>query len=153
MKTISVADMQNQIGQVIGTSHWVDISQDRINSFAETTRDSQFIHTDVERAKEGPFGTTIAHGFLVLSLIVDFSQKAGRLIEGCDTVINYGVEKLRFLAPVKAGKRLRAHFTLASITEKRSGQFLIDYNVSVEIEGEEKPALVANWLCLQMKSL
>jgi len=151
MKTISIVDMKAQLGQVIGTSHWFDISQERINSFAETTRDSQFIHTDLERAKEGPFGTTIAHGFLVLSLIVDFSQQAGRMIEGCNMVINYGLEKLRFLAPVKSGKRVRAHFTLANLKEKRPGQFLIDYKITVEIEGEDKPALIVNWLCLQMK--
>ena len=149
MKTIKAADLQAAVGTDLGTSDWITIEQDRVNQFADVTEDHQYIHIDPEAAKDSPFGGPIAHGFLTLSLLSKFSEQGSIAIEGVNMGVNYGFEKLRFLAPVKVGKRVRGHFKLKAADEKRPGQFLLTYEVTVEIEGEEKPALIADWLGMQ----
>lgn len=146
MKTIKVENLMTAIGSDLGTSDWIMIEQDRVNQFADVTEDHQFIHVNPEMAKKTPFGGPIAHGFLTLSLLSKFSEQGGVVIEGAKMGVNYGFEKVRFLAPVKVGKRVRGHFKLKAAEEKRPGQYLLTYEVSVEIEGEEKPALIADWL-------
>ena len=147
MQTLPIADIVAQAGSLSATSDWIDITQERIDQFADATEDHQFIHVDAERAAvETPFGGTIAHGFLTLSLlskmIVDAVPRAQEAVMG----INYGFEKVRFLMPVPAGSRLRGHFKLVDITERNPREYLSQYEVSVEIEGQEKPALIALWL-------
>ena len=147
MQTLPIADIVAQAGSLSATSDWIDITQERIDQFADATEDHQFIHVDAERAaEETPFGGTIAHGFLTLSLlskmIVDAVPRAQEAVMG----INYGFEKVRFLMPVPAGSRLRGHFKLVDITERNPREYLSQYEVSVEIEGQEKPALIALWL-------
>lgn len=143
----TIEDIKAMIGTVIGTSDWVLVDQEMINKFADATGDHQFIHIDPERAKMTPFGTTIAHGFLTLSLMPLLSAKAN--LPHPDNVkmgVNYGCDKLRFLSPVKSGKRVRGVFKLSSFDEKRPGQFQQSQEVTVEIEGEDKPALIAEWI-------
>ena len=140
-------EMKALIGSKIGTSNWVLIDQELIDKFADATGDHQFIHVDLEMAKMTPFGQTIAHGFLTLSLIPMLSASANLPhLDNIKMAVNYGSDKLRFLAPVKSGKRIRAHFTLASLEEKRPGQVQQMQTITVEIEGEEKPALVCEWI-------
>jgi acyl dehydratase len=152
MKTTSPSELQSLVGTEIGTSEWLEIDQGRIDTFAEVTEDRQFIHVNKELAEKTPFGGTIAHGFLTLSLLSHFSEASGLVIEGVKMGINYGFEKIRFLAPVPNGSRVRGRFFLKSVVEKKEGNFLITYQVSVDIEGSEKPALVADWLTLQLTS-
>ena len=152
MKTTSPSELQSLVGTEIGTSEWLEIDQGRIDTFAEVTEDRQFIHVNKELAEKTPFGGTIAHGFLTLSLLSHFSEASGLVIEGVKMGINYGFEKIRFLAPVPNGSRVRGRFFLKSVVEKKEGNFLITYQVSVDIEGSEKPALVADWLTLQLIS-
>ena len=152
MKTTSPSELQSLVGTEIGTSEWLEINQGRIDTFAEVTEDRQFIHVNKELAEKTPFGGTIAHGFLTLSLLSHFSEASGLVIEGVKMGINYGFEKIRFLAPVPNGSRVRGRFFLKSVLEKKEGNFLITYQVSVDIEGSEKPALVADWLTLQLTS-
>mgnify|MGYP000686672428 FL=1 len=152
MKTTSPSELQSLVGTEIGTSEWLEIDQGRIDTFAEVTEDRQFIHVNKELAEKTPFGGTIAHGFLTLSLLSHFSEASGLVIEGVKMGINYGFEKIRFLAPVPNGSRVRGRFFLKSVLEKKEGNFLITYQVSVDIEGSEKPALVADWLTLQLTS-
>ena len=129
------------------TSSWIEITQDVIGRFADVTNDHQFIHVDPERAKaETPFGGAIAHGFLTLSLLSAFAIDALPVPEGTAMGINYGFDKIRFLAPVRTGKRVRAHFKFLECSERKPGEMLSRYEVSVEIEGSETPALVAIWL-------
>jgi len=149
MKTVKAADLQATVGTDLGVSDWITIEQDRVNQFADVTEDHQFIHVNPEAAKMTPFGGPIAHGFLTLSLLSKFSEQGGLVIEGVKMGVNYGFEKVRFLAPVKVGKKVRGHFKLKAADEKRPGQYLLTYEVTVEIEGEEKPALVADWLGMQ----
>ncbi len=150
MKTTSPSELEALVGTEIGSSEWLEIDQDRINTFADVTEDQQFIHINQELAKKTPFGGTIAHGFLTLSLLSRFSEDAGLVIEGVKMGINYGFEKIRFLAPVPSGSKVRWRFFLKSVVEKKEGNFLITYQVSVDIEGSDKPALVADWLTLQL---
>ena len=149
MKTVKAADLQATVGADLGVSDWITIEQDRVNQFADVTEDHQFIHVNPEAAKMTPFGGPIAHGFLTLSLLSKFSEQGGLVIEGVKMGVNYGFEKVRFLAPVKVGKKVRGHFKLKAADEKRPGQYLLTYEVTVEIEGEDKPALVADWLGMQ----
>lgn len=150
MKTTSPSELEALVGTEIGSSEWLEIDQDRINTFADVTEDQQFIHINQELAKKTPFGGTIAHGFLTLSLLSRFSEDSGLVIEGVKMGINYGFEKIRFLAPVSSGSKVRGRFFLKSVVEKKEGNFLITYQVSVDIEGSDKPALVADWLTLQL---
>jgi len=151
METISVSDIPDWIGKPTGTSDWVLVDQERINHFAEVTEDNQFIHTDPVQAAQTPFGGTIAHGFLTLSLLSRFAATGGMLVlEDIKMGVNYGFDKVRLMNPVRAGKRVRGHFTLMEATQKIPGQWSFKYAVKVEIEGDEKPALVAEWLNIMM---
>lgn len=148
-QTLTYATMPSMIGQELGVSSWVTVDQQMIDQFAETTRDRQWIHVDVERAKrESPFKAPIAHGFLTLSLVASMSYEIGAVPEGTAAIFNYGLDKVRFLAPVKAGSRVRMRSTLASFEEKGPGQYLMKTDNVVEIEGEEKPALIAEALVM-----
>ncbi|MGG7568114.1 MaoC family dehydratase [Rhodovulum sp. DZ06] len=130
-----------------GVSDWVEVSQDMIDAFAQLTGDLQFIHVDPARAEaEGPFGGAVAHGFLTLSLLSRLGQAVIRPVEGIASKINYGFDKIRFLAPVPSGARVRGRFTRVSIAEDKPGRLAITHLVEVEIEGQEKPALSAEWL-------
>jgi acyl dehydratase len=138
------------IGTETGISQWHQITQERVNQFAETTGDFQFIHLDAERAqRETPFGGTIAHGYLTLSLLSMLGAEAGTVrLQGTRMTINYGLDKVRFLNPVRTGSRIRAKFVLMSIDEKNPGQYLIKQQATVEIEGQDKPAMIAESLSL-----
>ncbi len=147
MATITPQELQTKVGEHLGTSEWVLVDQEMINKFADATGDHQFIHIDEEKAKLTPFGGTIAHGFLTLSLIPMLGQKTDApKIEGIKMGVNYGGNKVRFLAPVRSGKRVRSHVKLLELDEKRPGQWQQTNEITVEIEGEEKPALIAEWI-------
>ena len=146
--TITIDDYKAQAGNLTRTSDWVTVDQNMINTFADATHDHQFIHVDEEKAKMTPFGGTIAHGFLSLSLLSHFAASSMPRIKGAVMGINYGFEKVRFLVPVKAGARVRGTLKVAEVTEREPGQYLTKYEVSVEIENSDKPALIAEWLGL-----
>ena len=148
MPVASLDEIRNRIGREIGVSSWITVDQDRIDAFAEATEDRQFIHTDPAAAAQTPFGGTIAHGFLSLSLLSRMAAEAMLIPEGVKMAVNYGLDRVRFLAPVRSGKRVRGRFTLDSVEEKAPGQWLFRHQVMVEIEGEEKPALTAAWIGL-----
>jgi acyl dehydratase len=144
----SIEEIGFKVGQEIGVSPWITISQADIDAFADVTGDHQFIHVDPEAAKTTPFGGTIAHGFLTLSLLSQMAANVMLRPEGIKMAVNYGFERVRFIAPVRSGKRVRGRFTLARMDEKNPGQYQFVHNVVVEIEGEEKPALIADWIGL-----
>jgi len=148
MPLASLDEIRVRVGEEVGVSSWLTIDQERINAFADATEDRQFIHTDPEAAAQTPFGGTIAHGFLTLSLLSRMAAEAMFIPDGVKMAVNYGFDRVRFLAPVRSGKRVRGRFTLDSVQEKAPGQVLMRHNVTVEIEGEEKPALTAAWLSL-----
>lgn len=153
MTTISPSDVKGMIGKEIGVSRWIEVDQQRIDVFADVTEDPQFIHIDPERAKaETPFGGTIAHGFLSLSLLSPMAMDLGFSLEGIAMGINYGFEKVRFLQPVRSGSKVRGRFVLDNAVERQPGQWMLTYGVTVEIEGQDKPALIAQWLTLQIVS-
>ncbi len=141
-------NMKESIGADMGTTEWILIDQDRINAFADCTDDRQFIHVDPENAAKTPFGSTIAHGFLSLSMLSYFASSVGCAFENMVMGINYGFDKVRFLAPVKVNKRIRANARLLDVQEKKPGHFLIKQEVTIEIEGETTPALIAEWLTM-----
>lgn len=145
---INVSQLPSLVGSELGVSEWLRIDQERVNSFADATLDHQFIHVDQERAAATPFGGTIAHGFLTLSLLPHFLGEAFPEIEGAVMGINYGSDKVRFLQPVKVGSKIRARTELASADEKRPGQWLLNQKVTIEIEDVEKPALIAEFLMM-----
>lgn len=138
------------IGQEVGASTWLLVDQARIDAFAEATEDRQFIHVDPAAAQQTPFGGTIAHGFLSLSLLSRMAAEATLLPDELKMAVNYGFDRVRFIAPVKSGKRVRGRFVLDSVEEKAPGQLLMRHSVTVEIEGEDKPALTAEWLGLML---
>ncbi len=148
MPVASLDDIRARTGEEIGISSWLLVDQARIDAFADATEDRQFIHTDPAAAAQTPFGGTIAHGFLTLSLLSRMAAEAMLIPEGVKMAVNYGLDRVRFLAPVKSGKRVRGRFTLDSVEEKAPGQVLFRHTVTVEIEGEDKPALTALWLGL-----
>jgi acyl dehydratase len=135
-------------GEEVGVSSWLMVDQARIDAFAETTEDRQFIHVDPVAAAQTPFGGTIAHGFLTLSLLSRMAAETMLMPDTMRMAVNYGLERVRFIAPVRSGKRVRGRFRLDSVEEKVPGQLLTRHTVTVEIEGEEKPALIAEWLGL-----
>lgn len=148
MPVASIDAIRAKVGSEIGVSPWIEISQQHIDTFADVTGDHQFIHVDPAAAAETPFGGTVAHGFLTLSLL---SQMAAPVIYVPDTlkmVVNYGFEKVRFIAPVRSGRRVRGRFTLVSMAEKRPDQWQFLHNVTVEIDDGDKPALTADWIGL-----
>lgn len=142
-------ELQAKTGEVLGVSDWLEVSQERINKFAEATGDFQFIHVDEEKAKLSPFGGTIAHGFLTLSLVpVLGAMTQGVRINGVKMGVNYGGNKTRFLSPVRSGKRVRSVTKLLELVEKRPGQWQQTNEITIEIEGEEKPALICEWITM-----
>jgi acyl dehydratase len=150
MPLASLTEIKSRIGEEIGVSGWIAIDQARIDKFADATEDRQFIHVDPAAATQTPFGGTIAHGFLSLSLLSRMGAEALLVPEGLKIAINYGLDRVRFLAPVRSGNRVRGRFVLDSVEEKAAGQVLMRHNVTVEIEGEDKPALSAAWLALMI---
>ena len=144
-----LADMPSLIGQELGVSSWVRVDQAMIDQFADCTRDHQWIHVDPERAaREAPTGTTIAHGFLTLSLMAALSYELVGVPEGIHSSLNYGLDRLRFLAPVPAGAQVRLRCSLTGFEEKSPGRFLMRRSNAMEIEGSDKPALVADSLTM-----
>ncbi|MGZ8306455.1 MAG: MaoC family dehydratase [Allosphingosinicella sp.] len=148
MPIASIEDIQSKVGSEVGVSDWILVDQARIDAFADVTEDPQFIHIDPEAAAKTPFGGTVAHGFLTLSLLSRMAADAMLRPEGVKMGVNYGFERVRFMAPVRSGKRVRGRFLLARFEEKKPGQWQFVHNVTVEIEDEEKPALVADWIGL-----
>lgn len=141
-----VEELQALVGQELGVSSWFEITQPQIDAFAEATHDHQFIHVDPVRAAETPFGATIAHGFLTLSLLSAMIYEVMPTIDGVTMGVNYGMNRMRFVSPVKVGARVRGRFVLTSMDLGKPGEFTVVNDVTVEIEGEQKPALVAEWI-------
>jgi acyl dehydratase len=145
----SMASLPNLAGRELGTSDWTAVDQERIDRFAECTGDRQWIHVDVERAKrESPFGAPIAHGYLTLSLVAPMAVELGLIPPDAASGLNYGLDKVRFIAPVKAGARVRNRVNLLSAEPQSGGRMLLKLHCTLEIEGEAKPALVAEMLCM-----
>ncbi len=147
---VPVEKLKTLIGQDNGTSDWVLIDQAKVNLFADATDDHQWIHVDVENARKGPFGGTIAHGFLILSLTPLFSSSGKYLPEGMKMVLNYGLNKVRFINPVPVGSRVRSKMVLSGVEEKDSGRLLVTTTHTIEIEGQPKPACIAETLAMFM---
>ncbi len=148
MPYVPVAALSEYVGKELGRSEWLKIDQARINLFAEATGDFQFIHVDPQKAAQTPFGSTIAHGFLTLSLIPKLMEDILVLPQGLKMVVNYGLDSVRFIQPVKVDSRVRLKVELVEVTEKKAGQWLLKATATLEIEGEEKPAYVAEPLSL-----
>ena len=146
---ISLSDVKDYVGKEVGVSRWFTVDQTMIDTFADATLDHQFIHTDPERARaETPFGGTIAHGFLTLSLLSAMNYDCAPRVREQTMGINFGFDKVRFMAPVKTGKRVRGHFVLKDARFRGAELLAINYAVSIEIEDERKPALTADWITL-----
>jgi acyl dehydratase len=146
---MAVAELAKHIGEEIGVSSWMLLDQNRINEFAHCTGDHQWIHLDAERAtREGPFGGTIAHGFLTLALLAPTGFDVLLRCVTPKSVVNYGLEKVRFVAPVRSGKRVRNHIRIANVEDKGGGRYLVTTENTMEIEGESKPALTASALAM-----
>ena len=143
---VSTSELKSLVGKELRPSEWFEITQDRVNNFADATNDHQFIHVDIKKAKATPFGGTIAHGFLTLSLLTHLLSEHMVVPKNTAMTINYGSDKTRYLKPVAVGQHIRARQQIAEVNEKKTGQWLIKMNVTVEIEGEETPALVAEIL-------
>jgi acyl dehydratase len=150
--TINSSALTDYIGKQSGVSRWFTISQEQIDMFADATHDHQFIHVDVEKAKETPFGSTIAHGFLYLSLLSAIAYDASINLENTIMGLNYGFDKIRFLHPVKVNSKVRGSMVLVDVLEKRPNEFLLTWNVTIEIESIDKPALTAQWLTMTIVS-
>ena len=138
----------NMVGEEVGVSSWHLIDQKRIDVYADVIEDHQFIHVDPVRARQTPIGTTVAHGFLTMSLMSIMSYEVMPAVEGMTMGFNYGFDRLRFLSPVRSGSRVRGRFTLAEATLRKPKELLTRSSVVVEIEGEDKPAIAADWLGL-----
>ncbi|MEO0368016.1 MAG: MaoC family dehydratase [Pseudomonadota bacterium] len=149
MKLLSPSDLAAQVGKELGVSDWYEVTQENVNLFANVTLDHQFIHIDPDKAAQSPFGGTIAHGFLSLSMLSFFAENGMSVgIEGTVMGVNYGFDKVRFINPVRVGSKIRGRSILLGLEEKNPGQYLMTLAVSVEIDGVEKPALVADWLSM-----
>ena len=148
IETLPVEKIKEKLGEEILCSDWLEITQERINQFADATGDHQWIHVDPEKAAQGPFGKTIAHGYLVLSLIPYFSGGGGIIPEGTKMAINYGANKIRFINPVPVDSKVRSRATLNNIEEKGGGRVLVTITHNIEIEGQDKPACVAETLTM-----
>jgi acyl dehydratase len=147
-ETVTIEELRGRIGQEVGVSKWFDIPQSAIDAFADLTHDHQFIHIDVEKAKATPFGGTIAHGFLTVSMLSAMAYDALPNIAGRSMGVNYGFDRLRMMSPVKAGARIRGRFVLKALESKSPQQHQLIHSVTVEIEGADKPALAADWVTL-----
>jgi len=141
----SIRDLKERVGEEVGVSPWVEVTQERIDTFARAIEDFQWIHVDVQRAKSSPFGGTIAHGFLTLSLLSHLSEMTFSFSDR-RMGVNYGLNRVRFTSPVPSGSRVRARFTLAGYEPIEPGGVQVTWNVVIEIDGKDKPALVAEWL-------
>ncbi|MFY0728672.1 MaoC family dehydratase [Pseudomonas sp. NFX15] len=148
MPYVPVAELNDYVGKELGRSEWLTIDQDRINLFAEATGDYQFIHVDPVKAAQTPFGSTIAHGFLSLSLIPKLMEDILVMPEGLKMVVNYGLDSVRFIQPVKVNSRVRLKVDLTEVIEKKPGQWLLKATTTLEIEGSDKPAYIAEPLSL-----
>ena len=148
MPYVPVNELSQYVGKELGRSDWLKIDQERINLFAEATGDFQYIHVDPQKAAQTPFGTTIAHGFLTLSLIPKLMLDILVLPEGVKMVVNYGLDSVRFIQPVKVDSQVRLKVDLGEVTEKKPGQWLLKATATLEIEGEAKPAYIAEPLSL-----
>ena len=145
-RLVEFNELKNYIGKDMGVSDWFEITQDRINTFADCTLDHQWIHVDLEKAKNGPYGTTIAHGFMALSLCSHLNYPDRVAVTGIKMALNYGLNKVRFMNPVPVGSRIRNHTKLKEVIDKGEGRTIMVTENSVEIEGQEKPAMVAETL-------
>jgi len=150
MKHVSRDEIFNAVNKEVLTSDWFEVKQDQIDQFADCTLDHQFIHIDPVKAAETPFESTIAHGFLTLSMLSYFGEQFSTIIDGFYMGVNYGFDKVRFISPVKVNSRIRGTAKLIEVIEKKPGQFQLKSEVTVEIEGSDKPALQAQWLTVQM---
>jgi acyl dehydratase len=148
VQTIAATSLAGRVGQEVGVSEWIEITQSMVDQFANATLDHQYIHVDPKRATETPFGGTVAHGFLLLSLLSRMSYDALPQFENTEMGLNYGMNRLRFLSPVRTGSRVRSRFVLRGSEPKGDDRLLQTYDVTVEVEGTAKPALVAQWLTL-----
>jgi|SRR5882672_7784673 len=148
VKVIEKSALAAQMGTEIGVSEWQRIDQAMISAFADLTRDHNFIHVDPVRARETPFGTTIAHGFLTLSMLSQMAYQVCPRLAGAKYGMNYGCDRLRFISPVKNGARVRAHFVLRALEDQPGNRVQIRYDTTMEIEGETKPALAIEWLTM-----
>ena len=148
MPVAPLDDLRSRVGTEVGVSGWLTIDQARIDAFADATEDRQFIHVDPEAAARTPFGGTVAHGFLSLSMLSRMAAEAMVAPDSVTMAVNYGLDRVRFIAPVRSGQRIRGRFVLDSIEDKAPGQLLLRHTVTVEIEGVDKPALTAQWLGL-----
>ena len=148
MPYVPVAELKDYVGKELGWSEWLTIDQERINLFAEATGDYQFIHVDPVKAAQTPFGSTIAHGFLSLSLIPKLMEDILILPQGLKMVVNYGLDSVRFIQPVKVNSRVRLKVDMNEVTEKKPGQWLLKATATLEIEGSDKPAYIAEPLSL-----
>jgi len=149
MSEITFANLADKTGEMLGTSSWHEITQDAVNEFAHCTGDNQWIHIDVERAKkESPFGGPVAHGYLTLSLVASLAMEIGAVPGGTAAALNYGLDKVRFLAPVPVGAKVRLHAKLMSFERKDNGQYLMKTENTMEMEGADKPVLLAESLAI-----
>ena len=149
MGKLTFATLQQKTGEMLGTSDWVEVTQEMVNEFAHCTGDNQWIHVDVARAKkESPFGGPVAHGYLTLSLVASMSMAIGAVPEGTAAALNYGLDKVRFLAPVPVGAKVRLHAKLLSFERKDNGQYLMKAENTMEMDGAEKPVLLAETLAI-----
>ena len=148
MPIAAIDDIRSRVGEEVGISSWILVDQARIDAFADATEDRQFIHVDPDLAAKTPFGGTVAHGFLTLALLSRMAAEAMLLPDTLKVAVNYGCERVRFLAPVRSGKRVRGRFTLEAVEDRGTGELLVRHQVAVEIEGEDRPALVGQWLTL-----
>jgi acyl dehydratase len=148
--TLSIAELERKIGSEVGVSPWCTIDQKLIDAFADVTFDHQYIHVDPQRARDTPFGGTVAHGFLSLSMLSHLAYTGLPDIEARTMGVNYGFDRIRFISPVRAGSRIRARFRLVEMRQRSEREYMMRYDVTVEIEGEDKPAIAADWLTLSM---
>ncbi len=147
-RTLPLEEIRTNVGKEIGVSDWFTMDQERISQFADITEDHMFLHVDPERAAQTPFGGTIAHGLLTLSMMSVMAYQAVPGVEGSKMGVNYGYNKVRFMAPVPSGGRIRGRFHLKNIDDKGYGRLQFQYECTVEIEGQDKPALVAEWMTM-----
>jgi acyl dehydratase len=145
---VKASELGTLVGKTLEPSEWFLVDQARIDAFADATLDHQFIHVDRERAAKTPFGTTVAHGFLTLSLLSHLSKGSGLAVEGALMSVNYGLNRVRFVSPVPSGSEIRAIRTVKAVESRPRGQYLLTYDVTVEIKGKTKPAMTAEWLGL-----
>jgi acyl dehydratase len=148
MPAAPLEEIRTRVGEEVGVSSWLTMDQQRIDQFADATEDRQFIHIDPQAAAQTQLGGTIGHGFLTLSMLSRMAAEAMLVPDNIRMALNYGLDRVRFIAPVRSGRRIRGRFRLDSVEEKAPGQLLLRHTITVEIEGEEKPAMTAEWLGL-----